>query len=107
MSDTSPNRDAGGPAHEAAPIATAPASGAVERGGAASEREDADVDPSEALIGTTLAERYRIEELLGSGGMGAVFRAQHVHMKKNVAVKVLHKEMTYLPEVVARFEREA
>ncbi|MBX3130028.1 MAG: serine/threonine protein kinase [Polyangiaceae bacterium] len=60
-----------------------------------------------ALVGQVLAGRYRVEELLGSGGMGAVYRAQHVHMRKNVAVKVLHREMTYLPEVVARFEREA
>jgi serine/threonine-protein kinase len=59
------------------------------------------------LIGTVLADRYRIEKLLGAGGMGSVYRAQHVHMRKAVAIKVLHKEMTYLPEVVARFEREA
>jgi len=39
--------------------------------------------------------------------MGAVYRAEHVHMRKAVAVKVLHKEMTAFPEVVARFEREA
>src|SRR4051794_12015020 len=39
--------------------------------------------------------------------MGAVYRAEHVHMRKAVALKVLHKEMTAFPEVVARFEREA
>jgi hypothetical protein len=63
--------------------------------------------PGEALIGTVLAGRYRIEKLLGTGGMGAVYRAEHVHMRKAVAVKVLHREMTLFPEVVARFEREA
>ncbi len=62
---------------------------------------------AEALIGQVLADRYRIEALLGSGGMGSVYRAEHVHMRKAVAIKVLHREMTYLPEVVARFEREA
>ncbi|MEZ4219285.1 MAG: serine/threonine-protein kinase [Polyangiaceae bacterium] len=98
MTDTSP---------DAAAAVTAPTSGAVERGGAAAEREDAELDPAEALVGATLAERYRVNELLGTGGMGAVYRAEHVHMKKSVAVKVLHREMTYLPEVVARFEREA
>ncbi len=77
-------------------------SSAVVRGGAASE-----ADAGQALIGTVLADRYRIDKLLGSGGMGSVYRAQHVHMRKAVAIKVLHKEMTYLPEVVARFEREA
>jgi serine/threonine-protein kinase len=59
------------------------------------------------LIGQVLAGRYRVERLLGSGGMGSVYRAEHIHMRKAVAVKVLHREMTAVPEVVARFEREA
>jgi eukaryotic-like serine/threonine-protein kinase len=59
------------------------------------------------LVGTTVAGRYRIEGLLGSGGMGAVYRAEHVHMRKTVALKVLHKEFVGVNEVVARFEREA
>src|SRR6188474_2272446 len=60
-----------------------------------------------ALIGKTISERYRIERLLGEGGMGAVYQAEHVLMRKRMAIKVLHPEMTRLPEVVARFEREA
>ncbi|HEU5072888.1 MAG TPA: serine/threonine-protein kinase [Polyangiaceae bacterium] len=60
-----------------------------------------------ALIGQLLAGRYRVDALLGTGGMGAVYRAEHVHMKKHVALKVLHREMTVVPEVVSRFEREA
>jgi serine/threonine-protein kinase len=64
-------------------------------------------DMSEALVGSVQAGRYRVEKLLGSGGMGAVYRAEHVHMRKFVALKVLHREMTLLPEVVKRFEREA
>jgi serine/threonine-protein kinase len=58
-------------------------------------------------LGTILAGRYRVTRALGSGGMGTVYRAEHVHMKKAVAVKILHKHMTALPEIVARFEREA
>jgi serine/threonine protein kinase len=57
--------------------------------------------------GTVIADRYRIEALLGEGGMGKVYRAEHVHMRKLVAVKVLHNDVTTTPEVVARFEREA
>ena len=64
-------------------------------------------EPVDPLIGSTVAGRYRIERLLGSGGMGAVYRAEHVHMKKTVALKVLHKEFVGVNEVVARFEREA
>ncbi|HEY6725695.1 MAG TPA: protein kinase, partial [Polyangiaceae bacterium] len=63
--------------------------------------------PAEALIGKVLAGRYRIDALLGAGGMGAVYRAEHVHMKKLMALKVLHREMTAMPDVVQRFEREA
>src|SRR5277367_2440637 len=61
----------------------------------------------ESLIGTTLSGRYLIERLIGEGGMGAVYQAEHTHMRKRLAVKVLHPEMSKLPEVVARFEREA
>jgi tRNA A-37 threonylcarbamoyl transferase component Bud32 len=60
-----------------------------------------------SLIGTTISDRYRIERLLGEGGMGAVYQAEHTLMRKRMAIKVLHPEMTRLPEVVARFEREA
>ncbi len=58
-------------------------------------------------IGTVVADRYLIQKLLGRGGMGAVFQAEHIHMKKLVALKVLHTSMSGNPEVVARFEREA
>src|ERR1041385_8688329 len=60
-----------------------------------------------ALAGTVLAGRYRVLRLLGEGGMGRVYLAEHVLMHKPVALKVLHPEMTVIPEVVARFEREA
>jgi serine/threonine-protein kinase len=72
-----------------------------------SARDDEQAAERDALLGTLLAGRYRIDALIGSGGMGAVYRAKHMHMRKAVAVKVLHKEMTAFPEVVARFEREA
>lgn len=61
----------------------------------------------EEWIGSVVAERYLVQKLLGKGGMGAVFQAEHVHMKKLVALKLLHTSMHENPEVVARFEREA
>ena len=61
----------------------------------------------DARVGTVLADRYRLNELVGEGGMGKVYGAEHIHMRKRVAVKVLHRELTTVPEVVARFEREA
>jgi serine/threonine-protein kinase len=62
---------------------------------------------SDELVGTVLADTYRIEALLGTGGMGAVYKATHVLMRKTVALKVLHAEMASIPEALARFEREA
>jgi serine/threonine-protein kinase len=71
------------------------------------ETEEAPRDPMSSLVGETLSGRYRIEEQLGAGGMGAVFRAEHTLMRKQLAIKVLHPEMTRHPEIVERFEREA
>ncbi len=62
---------------------------------------------TDALVGTTIDGRYQIERLLGSGAMGSVYRGLHMQLRKLVAIKVLHKAMTLVPEVVARFEREA
>jgi eukaryotic-like serine/threonine-protein kinase len=58
-------------------------------------------------VGRVVAGRYRVDEHLGSGAMGSVFRAQHVHTRKQVALKLLHGESSATDEIVARFEREA
>jgi eukaryotic-like serine/threonine-protein kinase len=54
-----------------------------------------------------VAGRYRVERLLGAGGMGTVYRAEHVHMKKTVALKVMHPDLARISDIVTRFEREA
>ena len=59
------------------------------------------------LIGHTLNERYKILELLGSGGMGTVYLAEHVLINKRVAVKVLSPAHSRKPDEVERFLREA
>ncbi len=58
-------------------------------------------------IGTLLAGRYQMLQRLGDGAMGAVYLAEHVALRRKVAVKVLHAELSRMTEVVARFEREA
>lgn len=66
-----------------------------------------EMQAGDPLIGTLVAERFEIQAVLGRGGMGAVYRALHVHMKKVVALKILHPLMSINPEMAARFEREA
>ena len=63
--------------------------------------------PALLAAGEVVAERYRIVQLLGEGGMGVVYLAEHVHMHKRVALKVLHGDFGAHAEVLARFEREA
>jgi len=66
------------------------------------------VEPASApLVGQVIGGRYRIEALIGEGGMGAVYRAEQMDLRKKVAIKVLHRDMLLNAEVVARFEREA
>ena len=57
--------------------------------------------------GYRLGNRYRIEEPLAHGGMGAVYRATDQETQREVAVKVMHAELSKDPIVLARFEREA
>jgi len=57
-------------------------------------------------IGAMVAEKYRIEALLGEGGMGFVFAALHVQLGHRVALKVLHSSAISDREVTERFLRE-
>ena len=50
---------------------------------------------------------YLIEELIGAGGMGQVYRARDTRLDRDVAIKVLPQEFAQDPDRVARFEREA
>ncbi len=59
------------------------------------------------LIGQVLDGRYRIISKLGEGGMGEVYAAEHVHIEKRVAVKLLRNEIVQNEEAVTRFRQEA
>ncbi|KYF81053.1 protein kinase, partial [Sorangium cellulosum] len=61
----------------------------------------------DALVGSLISGRYRVDALIGEGGMGAVYRGEQVHLRKRVAIKVLRPLARRMPELVARFEREA
>src|SRR5919109_1294939 len=62
---------------------------------------------TDALVGTTLADRYEIIRRIGEGGMGAVYEARHTVIGKRVAVKVLLEKYLEKPELVARLLQEA
>ena len=58
-------------------------------------------------VGRFLDDKYRIEAFISAGGMGSVYRAQHVMLGKTVAVKVIKNELVTSDEIVTRFQREA
>ena len=62
---------------------------------------------TDPFIGTTVGERYRIVSRIGVGGMGAVYRAEHTMMRRDLAIKVLLPELGGKEEFARRFEREA
>ena len=62
---------------------------------------------SDPLIGKVLGERFQILELLGHGASGTIYRAEHVTLRRKVAIKVLHNELSRDDLAVERFRREA
>jgi serine/threonine-protein kinase len=63
--------------------------------------------PAPSLVGTVLDGRYRIVKLSGEGGMGEVYAAEHVHIEKRFAIKLLKQEIVSNAEAVTRFRQEA
>src|SRR5512138_444498 len=66
-----------------------------------------DVDAADIAIGSVLDGRYRIDAVLGSGGMGRVYRGEHTGIGRAVAIKVLHTDLSRNREAAQRFQREA
>lgn len=58
-------------------------------------------------LGAVVARKYRVEKLLGEGGMGRVYRATQLVLEKPVVLKLLHPGLQRDPRTVARFQREA
>jgi serine/threonine protein kinase len=58
-------------------------------------------------IGQILGGRYRIEEILGQGGMSSVYKAFDPNLQRQVAIKLIHPHLSADPKFTARFEEEA
>jgi serine/threonine-protein kinase len=66
-----------------------------------------DISRQDPLIGQVLDGRYRIESVLGEGGMGIVYKAVHTTLRKPLAIKVLRPEVSKNEQIVQRFKQEA
>lgn len=75
-----------------------------QRDGAALMGEANTLDPR---IGMVVLDQFRIEERIGRGGMGTVYRARQLDIGQDVAIKVLHSDLSRNQEAVRRFQREA
>jgi eukaryotic-like serine/threonine-protein kinase len=63
--------------------------------------------PRDEMIGREIAGRYRVLAKLGEGGMGAVFRAEQISLKRTIAVKLLRPDVSAAPALLRRFNAEA
>ncbi|MCO4760034.1 MAG: protein kinase [Myxococcales bacterium] len=60
-----------------------------------------------AYIGKLIDDRYLVKSLVGRGGMGAVYRVEQIHLRKEMAIKLLHENLISKKQLVSRFTREA
>ncbi|MCB0213010.1 MAG: SUMF1/EgtB/PvdO family nonheme iron enzyme, partial [Anaerolineae bacterium] len=63
--------------------------------------------PQPDWIGQTIGNRYKIESLLGQGGMSSVYKANDPNLSRTVAIKVIHPHLSNDPQFLRRFEHEA
>ncbi len=80
-----------------------PAAAFCQKDGARLTAEGA-VDP---FLGKVILGQFRVDESIGAGGMGTVYRAHQLNLHRDVAVKILHPELLQNPDAVRRFHREA
>lgn len=88
------------------PLAFAPRRDRIERRPSEGTTEPPTAPPRE-LIGQTLGGRYRIKGVLGEGGMGTVYDAEHLGLGRHVAIKVLSPSQAKKRVSVKRFQQEA
>jgi serine/threonine-protein kinase len=65
------------------------------------------VEPADPWLGRVVNGKFRVDSLLGQGGMGRVYKATHLTLDRPVVLKMLHRGLTSDPSVAGRFRREA
>jgi serine/threonine protein kinase len=68
---------------------------------------DSSPSASVSVIGNVIGGRYYVRRLLGEGGMGRVYEAEHIDIGRRVALKILHPAYSQTPDLVERLRREA
>jgi serine/threonine protein kinase len=89
------------------PMATGTAGNSGSFAGTSGAQQSAPVEIDEVAAEQIIDGRYRIVAKLGEGGMGEVYAAEHIHIDKRVAIKLLRREILTHPEAVTRFRQEA
>src|SRR5512144_1895199 len=64
-------------------------------------------DGEDPWLGRTVEGKFRVEAMIGQGGMGRVYRARHLTLDRPVVLKMLHRAYSSDPQIVQRFQREA
>ena len=75
--------------------------------GSSSADSNSASDGSATVVGTVIGGRYYVRRLIGEGGMGRVFEAEHIDIGRRVALKILHPAYSQTPDLVERLRREA
>lgn len=73
----------------------------------AEPQTDPKADRQDRWIGRTIAEKFKVEKLIGEGAMGRVYRAEQLALHKPIAIKILHRHLGGDPRIAKRFHREA
>jgi serine/threonine-protein kinase len=63
--------------------------------------------PADPFLGRTINGKFKVEAMIGQGGMGKVYRARHLTLDRPVVLKMLHRTYSEDPQIVQRFQREA
>lgn len=106
-SHTGSGRDGGGTSAAQDVEASEDATHVVSSAAAGTGAKDPQVRDSSIPPGTILIHTYRVEELLARGGMGEIYRATHMELNTEHAIKVIRPELAEQPKIVNMFRREA